>query len=50
MGVELSDSHIIASQKIVKQQFPHLNRLESTLSQLECAVTEDKVKNKLQII
>ena len=51
MGVELSDSHIAASQKILKNWFPHLNGLESTLSQLKkCAVTEDKVKNALQII
>ena len=34
MAVELSDSHITVSQKILKQ-FTHLNGLESTLSQLK---------------
>ena len=35
MGVERSDSHITAFQKNLKHQFPHLNGLESTLSQLK---------------
>ena len=51
MGVELSDVHINLAQRILKQQFPELNGLESTLFQeKEQVLTEDNVKNKIHII
>ena len=51
MGAELSDRHINLAQKILKEQFPNLNGLNSTLLQLkQQKLTEDMVKNKLQII
>ena len=51
MGVELSDIHINLAQRFLKHQFPGLNGLESTLFQdKEHTLTEDNVKNKLQII
>ena len=33
MGVELSDVHINLTQRVLKQQFPELNELQSTLFQ-----------------
>ena len=51
MGVELSDVHINLAQRILKQQFPELNGLESTLFQEKDQVlTEDNVKNNIHII
>ena len=51
MGVELSDVHIDLAQGVLKQQFPELNGLQSTLLQeKEQIMTEDNVKNKIQII
>ena len=51
MGAELSDRHINLAQKILKEQFPSLNGLNSTLLQLkQQKLTENMVKNKLQII
>ena len=51
MGTELSDLHINLAQRILKEQFSHINGLESTLLQgKRQALTEDMVKNKLQII
>ena len=35
MGVELSDKYINLAQRILKQQFPELNGLNSTLLQLK---------------
>ena len=35
MGAELSDRHINLAQKILKEQFPSLNGLNSTLLQLK---------------
>ena len=51
MGAELSDLHINLAQRVIKEQFPHINGLESTLLQgKQHTLTEDMVKNKLQII
>ena len=51
VGVELSDSHIALSQKILKKHFHRLIGLESTLLKMKKgALTEDRVNNKLQII
>ena len=51
MGAELSDLHINLAQRILKEQFSHINGLESTLLQgKRHTLTEDMVKNKLQII
>ena len=51
MGVELSDLHINLAQRVLKQQFPELNGLQSTLFQeKEQVLTESNVKNKIQII
>ena len=51
MGDELSDLHINLAQRILKEQFSHINGLESTLLQGKRRTqTEDMVKNKLQII
>ena len=51
MGDELSDLHINLAQRIIKEQFSHINGLESTLLQgKRRTLTEDMVKNKLQII
>ena len=51
MSAELSDRHINLAQKILKEQFPNLNGLNSTLLQLkQQKLTEDMVNNKLQII
>ena len=51
MGTELSDLHINLAQRILKEQFSHINGLESTLLQgKRQTLTEDMVKNKLQII
>lgn len=51
MGVELSDMQINLAQRVLKQQFPELNGLESTLYQnKQQFLSEDNVKNKLQII
>ena len=51
IGDELSDLHISLAQRILKEQFFHINGLESTLLQgKRCTLTEDMVKNKLQIV
>ena len=51
MGEKLSDLDINAAQRILKQQFPNVNGLESTLYQIkERKLTENQVKNKIQII
>ena len=51
MGAELSDLHINLAQLVIKEQFHHINGLESTLLQSkQHTLTEDIVKNKLQII
>ena len=51
MGDELSDLHINLAQRILKEQFSHINGLESTLLQgKRRTLTEDMVKNKLLII
>ena len=51
MGAELSDLHINLAQRVIKEQFPHINGLESILLQSkQHTLTEDMVKNKLQII
>ena len=51
MGTELSNLHINVAQRILKEQFSHINELESTLLQgKRQMLTEDMVKNKLQII
>ena len=51
MGVELSDLYINMAQRTLKNQFPELNGLESSLFQdKERSLTNDNVKNKLQII
>ena len=51
MGAELSDLHINLAQRILKEQFSHINGLESTLLQgKRYTLTEDMVKNKIQII
>ena len=51
MGAELTDRPINLAQKILQEQFPHLNGLNSTLLQLkQQKFTETMVRNKLQII
>lgn len=54
MGTELSDLHINLAQRIFKEQFSHINGLESTLLQgkkkKKFTLTKHMVKNKLQII
>lgn len=51
MGVELTDKYINLAQRILKEQFPELNGLNSTLLQLkQQRLTEAMVKNRLQII
>ena len=51
MGVELTDKYINLAQRILKEQFPELNGLNSTLFQLkQQKLTEAMVKNWLQII
>ena len=51
MGAELSNLHINLAQRVIKEQFPHINGLESTLLQgKQHTLTECMVKNKLQII
>ena len=51
MSAELSDLHINLAQRIIKEQFSHINGLESTLLQGErYTLMENMVKNKLQII
>ena len=51
MGEKLSDLNINAAQRKLKQQFPNVNGLESTLYQIkERKLTENQVKNKIQII
>ena len=48
MGVELSDMQINLAQRVLKQQFPESNGLESTLCQnRQQFLSEDNVKNKL---
>ena len=50
MGAELMDRPINLVQKILQEQFPHLNGLNSTLLQLkQQKFTETMVRNKLQI-
>ena len=45
------DLHINLAQRVIKEQFPHINGFESTLLQgKQHTLTEDMVKNKLQII
>ena len=51
MGEKLLDLDINAAQRILKQQFPNIHGLESTLYQTkERKLNEDQVKNKIQII
>ena len=45
MGAELSDKHINLAQRFLKEQFPQLNGLNSTLLQLKQQnFTESMVK------
>ena len=51
MGEKLSDLDINAAQRVLKQQFPNIHGLESTLYQMkERRLNEDQVKDKIQII
>ena len=51
MSAELTDRPINLAQKILQEQFPHLNGLNSILLQLrQQKFTETMVRNKLQII
>ena len=47
-----ADRHINLAQKILKEQFPNLNGLNSTLLQLKQKLTEDtlKINYKLFIV
>ena len=47
MGEKLSDLDINAAQRILKQQFPNVNGLDSTLYQIkERKLTENQVKKQ----
>ena len=51
MSDELLDLHINLAQRILKEQFFHINGLESTLLQgKKHTLTDNMAKNKLQII
>ena len=51
MSDELSDVHINLAQRILKEQFSHINGLESILLQgKRHTLTDNMVKNNLQII
>ena len=50
MAEKLSDLDINAVQRVLKQQFPNMHGLESTLYQMkERRLNEDQVENKIQI-
>ena len=50
MGEELTDLEINVAQQLLKEQFHHINGLESTLLQERYVKTSKEVRNKLQII
>ena len=50
MGEQLTDLEINVAQQLLKEQFHHINRLQSTLLQERYVKTSKEVKNKLQII
>ena len=50
MGEQLTDLEINFEQQMLKEQFHHINKLQSTLLQERYVKTSKEVKNKLQII